>query len=134
MDATTRTTLQTAQQALLHVHKALLEAERRRYEARHGRIPSAMAFLQLLLNDDWFAWIRPMSGLAAQIDEALFAKAGETTMAPSLLLEEARFLLSPRHEGDDLPARLFQMIQATPEVAVAHAEAMKMWPPTSGER
>ena len=129
MDAATRTTLQTAQQALLHVHKALLEAERRRYEAEHGRVPSAMAFLQLLLNDPWFAWIRPMSGLAAQIDEALFAKPGETALPSDLLLEEARFFLSPRHEGDDLPGKLFQMIQANPEVAVAHAEAMKMWPP-----
>jgi len=128
MDPATCTTLQTAQKALLHVHKAILEQERRRYEAEHGRIPSAMGFLQLLLNDDWFAWLRPMSGLAAQIDEALFAKAGEPAMAPRLLLEEARFLLSPRHEGDDLPARLYQMIQAVPEVAVAHAEAMRMWP------
>ena len=128
MDQTERTTLKTAQQALLHVHKAILDTERRRYEAAHGRIPSAMGFLQLLLNDEWFAWLRPMSGLAAQIDEALFAKPGETAMAPSLLLEEARFLLSPRHEGDDLPARLYQLIQSVPEVAVAHAEAMKIWP------
>lgn len=128
MDASTRATLQTAQQALLHVHKALLEAERRRYEAAHGRIPGAMAFLQLLLNDPWFAWIRPMSGLAAQIDEALFAKPGEDALPSDLLLEEARFFLSPRHEGDDLPGRLYQMIQSNPEVAVAHAEAMKLWP------
>src|ERR1041385_3754508 len=131
MDAPTRATLHTAQKALLHVHKAILDEERRRYEAAHGRIPSAMGFLQLLLNDDWFAWLRPMSGLAAQIDEALFAKPGETTMAPSLLLEEARFLLSPRHEGEDLPARLYQMIQGVPEVAVAHAEAMRIWPATA---
>ena len=130
MDPTTRTTLQTAQQALLHVHKALLEAERRKYEAEHGRIPSAMAFLQLLLNDPWFAWIRPMSGLAAQIDEALFAKPGETALPTDLLLEEARFFLSPRHEGEDLPGRLYQMIQSNPDVAVAHAEAMKLWPAT----
>ncbi|MEO6068027.1 MAG: hypothetical protein ABJB33_01830 [Gemmatimonadota bacterium] len=128
MDQETRNTLLTAQQALLHVHKALLEEERRRYEVERGRVPSAMAFLQLLLNDPWFAWIRPMSGLAAQIDEALFAKPGVTTLPPSLLLEEARFLLSPRHESDDIPGRLYQMIQAVPEVAVAHREAVKIWP------
>jgi len=128
MDATTKTTLTTAQRALLHVHKAILDEERKRYELAHGRVPSAMAFLQLLLNDPWFAWIRPMSGLAAQIDETLFAKPGETAMSPDLLLEEARFLLSPRHEGDDLPARLYQMIQSVPDVAVAHAEAMRIWP------
>lgn len=128
MDPATRTALTTAQQALLHVHKAIMEAERRRYEASHGRIPSAMAFLQLLLNDEWFAWIRPMSGLAAQIDEALFAKPGETAMSADLLLEEARYLLTPRAQGDDLPGRMFRMIQSHPEVAVAHAEAARMWP------
>ena len=130
MDPATRTTLQTAQRALLHVHKAMLDEERKRYELKHGRVPSAMAFLQLLLNDPWFAWIRPMSGLAAQIDATLFAKPGETAMSPDLLLEEARFLLSPRQEGDDLPAHLYQMIQAVPDVAVAHAEAVRLWPAT----
>jgi len=90
MDPTTRTTLQTAQKALLHAHKAILEEERRRYELAHGRVASAMAFLQLLLNDPWFAWIRPMSGLAAQMDEALFAKPGEFAIPAAKLLEEGQ--------------------------------------------
>ena len=128
MDPATRTTLQTAQRALLHAHKAILEEERRRYELAHGRVASAMAFLQLLLNDPWFAWIRPMSGLAAQMDEALFAKPGEFAIPAATLLEEARFLLSPREGGDELPSRYFQMIQSSPAVATAHAEALKLWP------
>jgi len=128
MDPQTRSTLQVAQKALLHAHKAILEEERRRYELAHGRVASAMAFLQLLLNDPWFAWIRPMSGLAAQMDEALFAKPGEFAIPAATLLEEARFLLSPREEGDELPTRYFQMIQSSPAVATAHAEALKLWP------
>ena len=128
MDPHTRSTLQVAQKALLHAHKAILEEERRRYELAHGRVASAMAFLQLLLNDPWFAWIRPMSGLAAQMDEALFAKPGEFAIPAATLLEEARFLLSPREEGDELPTRYFQMIQSSPAVATAHAEALKLWP------
>ena len=132
MDPATRTALQTAQRALLHAHKAILEEERRRYEAEHGRVPSAMAFLQLLLNDPWFAWIRPMSGLAAQIDEALFAKPGETVIPPGPLLEEARFLLTPRETGEDFPARFHRLIQGSPEVATAYAEATRMWP--AGDR
>jgi hypothetical protein len=123
-----RATLQIAQKALLHAHKAILEEERRRYELAHGRVASAMAFLQLLLNDPWFAWIRPMSGLAAQMDEALFAKPGEFAIPVATLLEEARFLLAPRETGDELPARYYQMIQSSPAVATAHAEALKLWP------
>jgi len=123
-----RSRLQTAQKALLHAHKAILEEERRRYELAHGRVQSAMAFLQLLLNDPWFAWIRPMSGLAAQMDEALFAKPGEFTIPVATLLEESRFLLTPREDGDELPRRYFEMIQGSPAVATAHAEALKLWP------
>jgi hypothetical protein len=123
-----RLLLQVAQQALLHAHKAILEEERRRYELAHGRVPSAMAFLQLLLNDPWFAWIRPISGLAAQMDEALFAKPGEFAIPVGTLLEEARFLLTPREDGDELPRRYFQMIQSSAAVATAHAEALKVWP------
>ena len=123
-----RSRLQVAQRALLHAHKAILEEERRRYELAHGRVQSAMAFLQLLLNDPWFAWIRPISGLAAQMDEALFAKPGEFVIPVATLLEEARFLLTPREDGDELPKRYFQMIQSSPAVATAHAEALKLWP------
>lgn len=132
MDPATRTTLQTAQQALLHAHKALLEEERRRYEVVHGRVPSAMAFLQLLLNDPWFAWIRPMSGLAAQIDEALFAKAGENALPAGPLLEEARFLLTPKEDGDAFQVQYHRRIQESADVARAHGEAMRIWPATSG--
>jgi hypothetical protein len=128
MDPATRTALQTAQRALLHAHKAILEEERRRYEAEHGRVPSAMAFLQLLLNDPWFAWIRPMSGLAAQIDEALFAKPGESVLPAAPLLEEARFLLTPRADGDPFQVRFHGLIQGSPEVARAYAEAVRLWP------
>jgi hypothetical protein len=42
-------------QALLRLHKALLDDERVSYERVHGRIPSNGAFLQLVLEDAWFA-------------------------------------------------------------------------------
>lgn len=47
--------------ALLRLHKALLDDERVSYERVHGRIPSNGAFLQLVLGDAWFAWLRPLS-------------------------------------------------------------------------
>ena len=56
-------------QALLRLHKALLDDERVSYERVHGRIPSNGAFLQLVLGDAWFAWLRPLSQLMAKLDE-----------------------------------------------------------------
>ena len=58
-------------QALLRLHKALLDDERVSYERVHGRIPSNGAFLQLVLGDAWFAWLRPLSQLMVKLDELM---------------------------------------------------------------
>ena len=58
---------------LLRVHKALLDDARIRYEREQGRIEGSGALLQLVLNDPWFAWLHPLSGLVVQIDELLAA-------------------------------------------------------------
>ena len=44
-------------EALLHLHKALVDSERVSYEQTVGTIPSPNHFLQLLTNDPWFAWL-----------------------------------------------------------------------------
>jgi len=54
---------------LLRVHRALLEVERARYEKAHGRIANNSAFLQLVINDPWFDWLRPLAQLVLLIDE-----------------------------------------------------------------
>ena len=55
--------------ALLRLHKALLDDERVSYERVHGLIRSNGAFLQLVLGDAWFAWLRPLSQLMVKLDE-----------------------------------------------------------------
>ena len=55
------------------MHKALLEDARIRYEREQGRIEGSGALLRLVLNDPWFAWLHPLSGLVVQIDELLAA-------------------------------------------------------------
>ena len=59
---------------LLNLHKALLDSERTAYEMSHGAIASPTAFLQLLINDSSFQWLRPITTLIVQIDETLAAK------------------------------------------------------------
>src|SRR5262249_60766855 len=55
---------------LLRLHAALLDRERRAWEAEHGPITSGR-FLQLLINDAAFAWLRPLSGIIPAIQAAL---------------------------------------------------------------
>ena len=44
--------------ALLRLHKALIDSERAAFEARAGATSNGQ-FLQLLLQDPFFVWLRP---------------------------------------------------------------------------
>ena len=70
----TRQKLMALRMILLNLHKALLDSERTAYEISHGAIASPAAFLQLLINDSSFKWLRPITTLIVQIDETLAAK------------------------------------------------------------
>ena len=90
-----RSRLHTAREALLLLHKSLLDVERTRYERSKGPIANSYRFLQLVIADPWFAWLRPMSELIVAIDAALMSR---TTVPPAdaeRLLDRARELLSP---------------------------------------
>ncbi len=54
---------------LLELHKTLMDGARAEYERENGPIPNAGAFLQLLINHDDFAWLRPLSGLLVELDD-----------------------------------------------------------------
>src|SRR5258706_8688061 len=62
--------LKDLRQALLRLHKTLLDWERAAYERIHGR-QSSNALLDALLKDPQFAWLRPISQLVVRIDEML---------------------------------------------------------------
>ncbi|MFN2570144.1 MAG: hypothetical protein ABR537_00835 [Gemmatimonadales bacterium] len=113
---------------MMHVHRALLEAERIRYERQHGRVASSGALLQLVLNDPWFYWLRPISSLIAQLDEWLDTDpppADAATLA-EILLAQVRDRLRPDENGADFQQRYHRLLQEEPTVAVAHAEVRKL--------
>src|SRR5258708_3301404 len=91
-----RQRLRGLRETLLTLHKALLDSERTAYEIAHGTVPSAGAFLQLLINDPWFKWLRPITTLLVEIDESLAAKKPPaTTRDLERLITDTRALLSP---------------------------------------
>ena len=107
--------------SLLRLHKALLDDERVSYERVHGRIPSNGAFLQLVLGDAWFAWLRPLSQLMATIDE--LGEKGESPNRPDIATSIAslRTLLIPSEEGEGFGRQYHDALQRVPEVVLAHA-------------
>lgn len=114
-----------ARRGLLQVHRALIEAERRRYEREFGRVENAGAFLQLLLHDPWFDWLRPVSALIVQMDDWLAAEPGVPGQADlaEILLAQARDRLQPDAAGADFQRRYLRLLQEEPAVAVAHGAA-----------
>ena len=58
-----RQRLSELREAMLLLHKTLLESERVTYEATFGKIQSPYQFLTLVMDDPWFAWLAPMTQL-----------------------------------------------------------------------
>jgi hypothetical protein len=121
--------LRAVRHALLELHKVLLEAERVRYERVQGGIRGPGEFLQLVLHDSWFAWLRPLSALVVQIDELFDAKEPATAAAIEALLEQGRTLLKPTEEGEEFGRQYHEALQAVPDVVLAHREVMRLLKP-----
>ncbi len=111
--------LDAARSLLLHVHRALLEVERARYEKVRGRIENNSAFLQLVISDPWFDWLRPMAQLVLLIDERTSDKKSILGQAEAnALIDRSRALLRADSEGDAFQRLYYQAVQSSPDLAV----------------
>jgi len=118
-----RVSLAEIRETLLVLHKSLIDSERTSYEIVHGPIGSASAFLQLLINDNRFAWLRPITTLIVQIDETLAAKKPPaTTKDFEQLISDTRALLSPSRESNGFWKHYAGAVDRDPGVAVHHQD------------
>lgn len=121
----TRTRLADVRRALLRLHKTLLEAERASYERGRGSVGGSGEFLQLVLNDPWFAWLRPISELIVRMDE-LLEPAQEATEGEALAaLGRAASLVRPSDDSGEFGGRYREVLQVSPDAVIAHAELSK---------
>jgi len=127
MTDTLRKRLEKVRLALLTLHKALVDSERASYEQTMGAIQSPNHFLQLLAQDPWFAWLRPISHLIVSMDEALDMKESPDDAAVEALLKETKVLLAPSESGEGFSRHYFDALQRDPNVILAHAEATKLF-------
>lgn len=123
--------LNQLREALLHLHKALVDSERVSYEQNIGTIPSANHFLKLLTDDPWFAWLHPLSQLIVTMDEALDARARTplTAEAAGNFVKRTAELLVASEAGDGFARNYFDALQRDPDVVMAHAEAARWFRP-----
>ncbi len=123
---TPREQLTAIRPGLIGLHKTLVDSERVTYERVHGRVPSAGEFLQLVIHDSWFVWLRPISELIVRIDELLAAEADPTTGDAAAVADEARELLIPEEGGPGFATHYHEALQRDPAVVLAHAEATRV--------
>lgn len=116
-----RSHLDQLRRALLRLHKALLDDERVSYERVYGRISTNGEFLQLVLGHAWFAWLRPLSQLVAQLDELGEIEDASTPAEITAMMASVRTLITPTEEGDGFGRHYYDALQRAPDVGLAHA-------------
>ena len=112
--------------ALLELHKAVLDVERRRYEHAHGRIENPHDALRLVMQDPWFRWLAPLATMIVQMDERLADHAPFTAEEADAFAGRVRALLM--RDGGDPKFRdnYHRSLQETPEVVVAHGRVVRL--------
>jgi hypothetical protein len=113
---------------LLELHRALLDAERREYEAAHGRVPAA-ELLQLALRHEQFAWLHQVSTVIVRVDELIASEEPPGVIEVSVVSSHLRALLRPLPDGSAFEQRYDRAVQNDPAVLLAHRRVMQALPP-----
>ena len=123
----TRPHLTALRNGLLRWHKSLLDSERAAYERDVARIATTGQYLQLVLGDPWFAWLREISQFIVIVDETLAQKEPAIPADAARLIAKARELLLPSESGSEFARRYDQAMQRDPAAVLAHGEMMQVF-------
>lgn len=122
----TRQQLKDLSRAFLRLHKTLLDGAKAEYEAKNGKIPNPNVYLQLVLDDPHFAWLRKISSLIALIDEAVSIRRPATEAESQALLNEAKILLRFEDEDEEFNNKFQSALQNNPDAVVGHNDTLRI--------
>src|SRR5690242_4363621 len=117
--------------ALLRLHKALLDMERRDYEREHGVVNVGELF-RLVVDHPQFAWLHNISEFVVRIDETLTGEAKVVPADAETAVALARKMFTPTAEGDAFQKKYFDAIQDDPNVVMEHGELARVFLSESG--
>jgi hypothetical protein len=109
-----RAALRELSKALLPLHRALIEAARDDYMFATGQSVGPAQLLQLVTDDPFFAWLKPMTSLIVEIDEMARVDF-EADAARDVAARVERLFDGAFNE------RYVPLLQRDVDVAVAHA-------------
>ena len=121
-------TLRYARNMLLKLHKSLIDFERASYEGVHGQL-NAGQFLNVLLEDENFAWLRKFSTLIVEIDEMFDLKDGISGEMVQSNLQKIRELVAMNEPDEFFRAKYRHALQTDPEAAGSHARLQALLMP-----
>lgn len=101
---------------LLPLHRALIDAARDEYAASIGPVGGPTQLLQLLNDDPFFAWLKPMTALIVEIDEVSRTDFDRAKLDD--LVARARAVFAA--EGA-FSARYLPLLQRDVDATIAHA-------------
>ncbi len=126
--------IEAVREALLALHKSLIELERGDRERTHGRRLSPGELLQLLTGDPSLDWLHPFSRLIVAIDELLEREeppserdAAAVRLEVSLLLDGARYGAAVERAPDVAfeHGRTIEALERLPNAAAEEHEALR---------
>lgn len=125
-DTPARQKLVALREALLRLHKSLLEMERRGYEKEHGKVTAGELF-RLVIDDPQFSWLHNISEFVVRIDENLSGEEDVTDTDAHVAMSLARKIFAPSATGDGFQKKYFDAIQKEPAVVMEHAQLARMF-------
>src|SRR5687767_4793342 len=102
--------LRDARNLLLKLHKNLVDHERAIWEGMNGPA-TATQFLNVLLEDPDFSWLRKFSTLIVDIDEMFAQKDGFSIEAVDLHINKLRDLITMKEEDEEFKAKYQSALQ-----------------------
>ena len=113
--------LRSARDLLLKLHKGMIDHERGIYEGINGPV-NAGQFLNLLLDDADFAWLRRFSSLIVEIDETFDTKEAIEETLIDELIKHVRELVTLDEAEDYYRNKYEAALQQSVELVGIHGE------------
>lgn len=111
--------LKLGRNLLLNLHKLLVDHERSIYEGIYGPV-SAGQYLNLLLENEEFSWLRRFSTLIVEIDEMFAQKDGFTEEQIAASLEKIQHLVDLNFGEQEFLAKYRAALQMNLAAAAQH--------------
>lgn len=112
--------LRTLSRVLQDVHRGLLEVSREQYELANGPVRSKGELLQLLLHDETFVWLGPLSGLIVEIDELAARDPAPTSAETAAMGTLVQAFTSSSDDPEAFGSRYVALLASEPRVAMSH--------------